>query len=68
MFFNTITQAISMLRQYDAVDYISLFHLFSIQSQKLFGNSFVCVFIQNYKFKTAALTWSKQIRHFLQYQ
>ena len=25
----------------------------------------MCVFMQNHKFNIAALTWSKQIRHFL---
>ena len=55
-----------MLRQYDTVDRI-LSH-FKVTKGALFINSFKCAFIQNHKFSIAALTWSKQIKHFLPLQ
>ena len=50
---NTTAPANSKLRQYDAIDHILLLYLFRLQSYIL--ASFICVFIQNYKFNIAAL-------------
>ena len=61
---NTIAPANSMLRQYDAVDHILSFYLFS-DIVTLFSNNFICVYVQNCKFIIAALMWSKHIRYCL---
>ena len=61
----TITPSNSMLvRQCDAVDHILYYSTFLVYKITLSSNSFVCVFIQTYKFNVAAQTRSKQIRHF----
>ena len=52
--FSTIAPANSMLRQYDAVYHIGYYRfIFLGYKVTLFSNSFICVFIQNYKFNVA---------------
>ena len=64
--FNTIAPANFVLRHYDAIDHTSYYHsTFLGYKVTFFSNTVICVFIQNYKCNIAALTWSKQIRHFL---